>query len=355
MKKRLTGLQGDAVMRGGKEEGGGVEIGGGKEEGKEASGSVRKVEVDELGVAGAVRGRVLLKVGGAHMEIGAPGAMIDSSQGRYENKLQVRPAVYERRIPPKLAIHGSPVERLAAGVAALPLEAERKQQQGNKQGEHENGKEREEEREGLQGEEGDPVADAEAEARQELDDSFDQYTEQLKDNDNGLPTETNFPTNSTLTLHKVKSWQVTVVQSDNVERVRNQQEVVALVREFFPELPIAMVRLGNASLHDKVTIMERTLLLVAVHDPLLSTALFFLPRGAVVLELFPLKLFSTQHRKGNCLRRLGYTDTDDDVSWRMKDCLKCIRDKSMTWVAGRDLLELLANATRNNISRHSES
>ncbi|GJP39296.1 hypothetical protein CLOM_g23683 [Closterium sp. NIES-68] len=108
-------------MRGGKEEGGGVEIGGGKEEGKEASGSVRKVEVDELGVAGAVRGRVLLKVGGAHMEIGAPGAMIDSSQGRYENKLQVRPAVYERRIPPKLAIHGSPVERLAAGVAALPL------------------------------------------------------------------------------------------------------------------------------------------------------------------------------------------------------------------------------------------
>ncbi|CAI5521718.1 unnamed protein product [Closterium sp. Naga37s-1] len=345
-------------------------------------------------------------------------------QGNYGNgsQSQVRPEVYERRILPKLAIHASPEERLAVGVAALPLgdkrraaalanplaaaaaaaaaaagaaggvaaggvgveEARRRTDMGSRPregvgqkqhgagvkgksgeegelNEHEKTK-RDKERKRLEGEEAqgeddDPVADAEAIARQEIDDYLDQYQEEQhrtdRDSDHDsdsdrlpLPTDTNFsptpnlnlsglataepgatgieasPPSSTGGLQPViptqtflyllpdrdalgrltgstgkDSWQVTLVERDNVEGLKNQQEVVALIQEVFPELPVVIVRLGNVSLYDQVTIMKRTLILVAVHDLILSTSLFFLPRGAVLLELFPYKLFSTQHKK----------------------------------------------------------
>ncbi|CAI5962339.1 unnamed protein product [Closterium sp. NIES-64] len=345
-------------------------------------------------------------------------------QGNYGNgsQSQVRPEVYERRILPKLAIHASPEERLAVGVAALPLgdkrraaalanplaaaaaaaaaaagaaggvaaggvggveEARRRTDMGSRPregvgqkqhgagvkgksgeegelNEHEKTK-REKERKRLEGEEAqgeddDPVADAEAIARQEIDDYLDQYQEEQhrtdRDSDHDsdsdrlpLPTDTNFsptpnlnlsglataepgatgieasPPSSTGGLQPViptqtflyllpdrdalgrltgstgkDSWQVTLVERDNVEGLKNQQEVVALIQEVFPELPVVIVRLGNVSLYDQVTIMKRTLILVAVHDLILSTSLFFLPRGAKSLESRLVQCTVTPHR-----------------------------------------------------------
>ncbi|CAI5473097.1 unnamed protein product [Closterium sp. Yama58-4] len=279
---------------------------------------------------------------------------------------------------------------------------------GGEEGKEEKGKEEEGK------EEEDPVADAEAMARQEVDDYADQYQEQtfestqksphyvdqyveqhsdthahaldsdIDSHRRRLPTDTNFPTTPNPALTSLASagagasgteasppastgalrlvvptqqllyllpdrdesgrltgstgkgsWQVTVVERDNVEGLKNQQEVVALIQEVFPELSVAIVRLGNMSLYDQVTIMKRTLVLVAVHDLILSTSLFFLPRGAVLVELFPYKLFSTQHKKlalrsgihymawqnqfrynaffmENCFWRGGYKDTKDE-------------------------------------------
>ncbi|CAI7833264.1 unnamed protein product [Closterium sp. NIES-53] len=323
------------------------------------------------------RGPSMLQEGaGAVMERGER----VGGEGNYENGSESREllGIYERRILPKLAIHASPEERLAVGVAALPLgdkrraaalanplaaaaaaaaaggaaggvgveEAGRRTDVGsklregveqkqqdvgakgkssgkgkvNEQGEEKREKERKrlagvERREDTQGEEEDPVADAEAMARQELDDYLDQYEEQHSanhDNDHDhdshrhpLPTDTNFPTTSNRTLPSLAtaepgatgiessppsstgalqllvptqrflyllpdrgdsgrltgstgkdSWQVTLVERDNVEGLKNQQEVVALIQEAFPELPVAIVRLGNVSLYDQVTIMK---------------------------------------------------------------------------------------------------
>ncbi|CAI5471191.1 unnamed protein product [Closterium sp. Yama58-4] len=478
--------------------------------------SIESVSLQAMAsAAGGHSGRrnpsILQEVAGVDMERGER----VGGEGSYGNGSEslVRPMVYERRIPPKLAIHASPEERLAVGVAALPLgdkrraaalanplaaaaaaaaaaggvsaggvgveeagrrtdvgsklreEVKQKQQdvgakgtssdKGNVNEQKKSKRERERKNAGVEGseeeaQEDDPVVDAEAMARQEIDDYFDQYEEQHStthetDHDRRpFPTDTNFSTTSGLTPNVTDTdqyqpsaepgateagssptpsmgglqvprqtflyllpdrdasgrltgstgkdfWQVTLVERDNVEGLKNQQEVVALIQAVFPELPVAVVRLGNMSLHDQVPIMKRTLVLVAVHDLILSTSLFFMPRGTVLLELFPYKLFSTQHKKlalrsgihymawqnqyrynaffqENCFWRGGYKDTKDERRSQRRATMRAImratmratmraamRDAAVLAFHGVAIAALLLSATCASATAHGHS
>ena len=95
--------------------------------------------------------------------------------------------------------------------------------------------------------------------------------------------------------------------------------------------------------------------------------IIFMPRGAVVVELLPYKFFSAVYRKlalrsglhylgwGNihpenahyendCLVKTGFGKLTDEACWRRKECVFCVRDKSITGVHAREFEEVLRNS-----------
>ena len=94
--------------------------------------------------------------------------------------------------------------------------------------------------------------------------------------------------------------------------------------------------------------------------------IIFMPRGAVVVELLPYKFYSAEYRKlalrsglhylswGNihpenehyendCLAQKGFGKLANEACWRSRECVFCVRDKSITRVHAREFEEVLRN------------
>lgn len=111
---------------------------------------------------------------------------------------------------------------------------------------------------------------------------------------------------------------------------------------------------------------QKSVLFIAMHGSSLNN-IIFMPRGAVVVELLPYKFYSNEYRKlalrsglhylswGNihpenahyendCLIKSGFAKLADEDCWRLRECVFCVRDKSITGVHAREFEEVLRNS-----------
>ncbi|CAI5943701.1 unnamed protein product [Closterium sp. NIES-65] len=161
-------------------------------------------------------------------------------------------------------------------------------------------------------------------------------------------------------------WQVTVLERERGRSVMNGQEVARVAHALFPEMPLLIARVGKASASDHALLLKNTLVLISLHGTPLTTALF-MPRGSVVVELFPYKFLSTLYKKiamrsgvhylawrnihdisaffrNSCMKDGGFTHLPEEQCWNIHECVACARDQSITRVDRREFKEVMANA-----------
>ncbi|CAI5463157.1 unnamed protein product [Closterium sp. Yama58-4] len=161
-------------------------------------------------------------------------------------------------------------------------------------------------------------------------------------------------------------WQVTVLERERGRSVMNGQEVARVAHALFPEMPLLIARVGKASAFDHALLLKNTLVLISLHGTPLTTALF-MPRGSVVVELFPYKFLSTLYKKiamrsgvhylgwrnihdisaffrNSCMKDGGFTHLPEEQCWNIHECVACARDQSITRVDRREFKEVMANA-----------
>eukprot|EP00897_Mesotaenium_endlicherianum_P000907 jgi/Mesen1/10817/ME000093S10336 len=158
---------------------------------------------------------------------------------------------------------------------------------------------------------------------------------------------------------KGQQLQISIVEREAQRTVSNLPQVAGLVRETFPGMRVEIVRLSNASLTAQMAIAQRSALYISMHGASLSNVLF-MPRGALVLELFPFRFLSEEYHKiaqrcglhyhswenthlansryvDNCLEDKGFDKLTRGECWKNRACLFCVRDRPVTTV---DLSEL---------------
>ncbi|CAI5947196.1 unnamed protein product [Closterium sp. NIES-64] len=137
-------------------------------------------------------------------------------------------------------------------------------------------------------------------------------------------------------------WQVTVLERERGRSVMNGQEVARVAHALFPEMPLLIARVGKASASDHALLLKNTLVLISLHGTPLTTALF-MPRGSVVVELFPYKFLSTLYKKiamrsgvhylawrnihdisaffrNSCMKDGGFTHLPEEQCWNIHEC-----------------------------------
>ncbi|GJP47380.1 hypothetical protein CLOM_g6577 [Closterium sp. NIES-68] len=161
-------------------------------------------------------------------------------------------------------------------------------------------------------------------------------------------------------------WQVTVLERERGRSLMNVHEVARVAHSLFPEMPLLIARIGKSSAYDQALLLKNTLVLISLHGTPLTTALF-MPRGSVVVELFPYKFLSTLYKKiamrsgvnylawrnihdisaffrNSCMKDGGFTHLPEEQCWNIHECVACARDQSITRVDRREFKEVMANA-----------
>ncbi|CAI5477100.1 unnamed protein product, partial [Closterium sp. Yama58-4] len=138
-------------------------------------------------------------------------------------------------------------------------------------------------------------------------------------------------------------WQVTVLERERWRSVMNGQEVARVAHALFPEMPLLIARVGKASAFHHALLLKNTLVLISLHGTPLTTALF-MPRGSVVVELFPYKFLSTLYKKiamrsgvhylawrnihdisaffrNSCMKDGGFTHLPEEQCWNIHECV----------------------------------
>eukprot|EP00270_Netrium_digitus_P010204 TRINITY_DN3151_c0_g1_i1.p1 TRINITY_DN3151_c0_g1~~TRINITY_DN3151_c0_g1_i1.p1 ORF type:complete len:1008 (-),score=159.34 TRINITY_DN3151_c0_g1_i1:238-3261(-) len=194
--------------------------------------------------------------------------------------------------------------------------------------------------------------------------------------------------------------QITVVEREGTRLVANLEDVARLLVEEFPSLPVAIIRMHALPLEQQIAFMQRTVMLVGMHGSSLSNVVF-MKKGSIVLEVFPFNFFSHKFERvaiqagvqhfswqnlhlsnssypNNCINKPlsqnfkenngqhtvpyredaimnangGTNDSEQQVSasfasltrkqcWQIRECLFCVRDRSVTTVNLAELRNLL--------------
>eukprot|EP00850_Spirogloea_muscicola_P020981 SM000232S07951 [mRNA] locus=s232:200293:205781:- [translate_table: standard] len=160
-------------------------------------------------------------------------------------------------------------------------------------------------------------------------------------------------------------WQITVEDRKNQRTVVNGWQLLTVLREVFQHLPVRVVTMGDMNFVQQVATMQRTVLYVSMHGASLSNAIF-MPRGSTVLELFPYRFSSTEYKRISERSGLAYYSWSNtqrskasyvDDCWdrnlvgvisnaqclRSRECLFCIRDRSITEVDAAEFKDTIVN------------